>query len=139
MQHSITKTLADDTKLIKGIKTEESHTQLQADLTEVGRWSKMNNMSLNEEKFEVLQYNLNQTFLLKQLPFVSELDSYYTPEGLPINPKGCVRDLGIQLSNDLSWEKQIGKMTSDGRRISAWVYVLSRADKREACSFFIRR
>ena len=35
--------------------------------------------------------------------------------------KSCVRDLGIQLSNNLTWENQIAKMTTDARRISAWV------------------
>ena len=119
--HSTTKTLADDTKLIKGIESENSHNQLQVDLIEVGRWSNQNNMSLNEDKFEVLQYTLNKTSLLKQLPFVSDLNTYYTPDGLIIEPKECVRDLGIQLSNTLTWETQISKMTTDARRISAWV------------------
>ena len=115
------KTLAYDTKLIKAIKTEESHAQLQKDLNEVGRWSRENNMSLNEEKFEVLHYTLNKTLLLKELPFTSDLDTYYTPDGHEIESKPCVRDLGVQLTNDLTWDLHIGKMTVEARRISGWV------------------
>ena len=119
--NSTPKTLADDTKLIKGIEEAVSHDQLQEDLVKVGVWSKANNMSLNEDKFEVLQYSLNRTYLLKQLPFTQDLQTYYTPEGLNIEPKHCVRDLGVQISDDLSWGNQIGKMTSDARKMSAWV------------------
>ena len=121
VQFSLPKTLADDTKLIKAIENEESQAQLQNDLNEVGRWSKANNMSLNEEKFEVLHYTLNRTLLLRQLPFTSDLDTYYTPDGSEIEPKPCVRDLGVRLANDLSWDLHIGKMTAEARRMSGWV------------------
>ena len=121
VQFSLPKTLADDTKLIKAIENEKSQAQLQKDLNEVGRWSKANNMSLNEEKFEVLHYTLNKTLLLRQLPFTSDLDTYYTPDGTEIEPKPYVRDLGVQLANDLSWDLHIGKMTADARRMSGWV------------------
>ena len=72
-------------------------------------------MSLNEDKFEVLQYTLNKTSLLKQLPFVSDLNTYYTPEGLIIEPKECVRDLGIQLKSDFfpAWVNARRAFTQD--------------------------
>ena len=62
VKFSLPKTLADDTKLIKVIESEESHNQLQTDLDELGRWSLENNMSLNGE---VLHYKLNKTQLLR--------------------------------------------------------------------------
>ena len=121
MKFSIPKTLADDTKLIMAIEDQESPIKLQDDLDRLGQWSKDNNMSLNDEKFEVLHYALNNTSLLKQLPFFSELETYYTPEGLEILPKDCVRDLGVQITNDLSWGRHVHKMTTDARRMSGWV------------------
>eukprot|EP00116_Pleurobrachia_bachei_P004292 sb/3464554/ len=69
----------------------------------------------------VCQHNTHGTPRTFALPFTQDLQTYYTPEGLKIEPKHCVRDLGVQLSDDLSWEHQIGKMTSDARKISAWV------------------
>ena len=120
VKFSTTKTLADDTKLIKAIEIEESQDQLQTDLNELGRWSQDNNMCLNGEKFELLHYTLNKTLLWRELPFYPE-GTYYTPDGFEIQPKDCVRDLGIQLTNDLSWDRHIGKMTSEARRISGWV------------------
>ena len=120
VRFSLPKTLADDTKLIKAIENEDSHNQLQMDLDELGRWSLENNMSLNGEKFEVLHYKLNQTLLLRELPCHPD-DTYFTPDGLEIQPKDCVRDLGIQITDDLSWDRHIAKMTADARRMSGWV------------------
>ena len=59
--------------------------------------------------------------MLKELPFTSDLDTYYTPDGYEIESKPCVRDLGVQLTNDLTWDLHIGKMTVEARRISGWV------------------
>ena len=63
---------ADDTKLIGAISGMESVTLLQEDLNTVIEWARINNMELHEEKFEVMSYPLNGSYLLRQLPFYPE-------------------------------------------------------------------
>ena len=59
---------------------------LQGDLGHVVEWSKVNNMVLHENKFEVMNYCLNHG-----LP--ADLRQYVTPSGVLIEPKDTVRDL----------------------------------------------
>ena len=119
--HSKIGTFADDTKLKKNILSEESPVELQEDLERVVEWSAANSMVLHEDKFEVVHYELNKTLLLRELPFHDELCMYTTPSGETISPTGTVRDLGILLSNDCSWTPHITKISSDARRMAAWV------------------
>eukprot|EP00116_Pleurobrachia_bachei_P017732 sb/3477994/ len=44
--------------------------------------------------------------------------SHDTPEGLEIN--STRGDLGVMISDDLSWEKQVGKMAEEARKMSGW-------------------
>ena len=77
---------ADDTKLIGAISGLESVELLQEDLNTVIEWSKNNNMELHEKKFEVVSYSLNESEILKELPFYSEAVQYCTPGGVIIAP-----------------------------------------------------
>ena len=60
-------------------------------------------MQLNETKFEVINYKLNKSLLLRELPFSNEDYSYSLTNGDTIEPTQTVRDLGVLLSNDCSW------------------------------------
>ena len=64
---------ADDTKLTCTIIGEQCQSQLQEDLWRVIAWSLQNNMQLHENKFELVNYCLNSTSLLRNLPFTSAL------------------------------------------------------------------
>ena len=77
---------ADDTKLIGAISGMESVSLLQNDLDTVIQWSRINNMELHEEKFEVMSYPLNGSYLLRQLPFYPETVHYSTHKGHVIDP-----------------------------------------------------
>ena len=67
--------------LVKAISGMQSVSQLQKDLWLVIQWSQANNMLLHEKKFEVLNYVLNTSSLLRQLPFTSGCKEYTTTEG----------------------------------------------------------
>ena len=112
---------ADDTKLIGAISGLKSVELLQEDLNTVIEWSKNNNMELHEKKFEVVNYSLNESKMMKELPFYPETVQYYTPGGVVIAPQDVVRDLGVYMSGDRRWTTQIDKAAQGGRKMAAWV------------------
>ena len=114
-------TFADDTKLMKIIVELLCSTLLQADLHSVTQWSIANNMLLHEDKFVVMNYCLNASKTLRELPFTIEGRQYSTTDGKIMELSSVVRDLGVYLSDDCSWTYHINKMTSDARKIASWV------------------
>ena len=112
---------ADDTKLIQLILGVLSKAMLQDDLNSVIDWSQLNNMQLHQDKFEVMNYCLKSSYLLRQLPFTAEQLQYSTTDGHIMEPSATVRDLGIMMSNDCSWTAHIQKITKEANVIAAWV------------------
>jgi hypothetical protein len=112
---------ADDSKLMRMIISILCHALLQDDLHNIIAWSAMNNMKLNEGKFEVMNYTLNKSKLLANLPFTACYKQYETSEGYVIQPTNIVRDLGVYLSSDCSWTPHINQMTQGARQIASWV------------------
>ena len=112
---------ADDTKLIGAISGLEDVELLQEDLNTVIEWSKNNNMELHENKFEVVSYPLNESKIMRELPFYSETVQYSTPGGVIITPQNTVRDLGVYISGDRKWRTQIDKTAEAAKKMAAWV------------------
>ena len=121
LQHSKGLSFADDTKLIKSINGMKCVSLLQEDLWNVISWSLLNNMQLHEKKFEVLNYSLNTSLLLRHLPFTSECKEYLTSGGHTLEPIDVVRDLGVLVSNDRSWTPHIEQTVQSARTIASWV------------------
>ena len=113
-------TFADDSKLWKAITSLEDRRVLQECLEQFARWAAMNNMSLHQDKFEVMNYTLRSTKLLRELPFSAENYSYSGPSGNTITPSNTVRDLGVLLSADCNWSEHIGSISGKARRMSGW-------------------
>ena len=57
----------------------------------------MNNMQLNEDKFEVMNYKLNHGQFLREMPFAKENYDYTLTCGKAIETSQTVRDLGVLL------------------------------------------
>jgi hypothetical protein len=121
LKHSKGLSFADDTKLTKAIKSISCMSLLQEDLWLVAAWSLLNNMELHEKKFEVLNYSLNPSWLLQQLPFMTDCKEYLTSEGHAIEPKDTVRDLGVLISSNRSWSPHIEETAQSARKIASWV------------------
>ena len=79
-------------------------------------------MQLNETKFEVINYKLNKSLLLRELPFSNEEYSYSLTNGDTIEPTQTVRDLGVLLSNDCSWTPHIHQMLKTAKKMASWVF-----------------
>ena len=120
-QHSICRSFADDTRLSKSISTCNDMTQLQNDLSNVIKWSYENNMILNEDKFQLMSFNINKNSLMSNLPFTNDIVRYTTPSGIVMQPESTVKDLGIYLSDDFQWTHHITEIASRATRQAAWV------------------
>ena len=94
----------------------------------VAEWSRVNNMQLHEHTFEVLNYTLNRSNMLRNLPFTAELLSYSTSDGHVIAPKELVRDLGVLMSSDCSWAPHINNMIKEASKTASCVLRFSGTD-----------
>ena len=121
IKHSKVSSFADDTKISRPIKLEEDIPLLQEDLDRVIKWSIDNNMDLHEDKFEVMNYRINSSSLLRELPFSSSLITYETSEGKDIPPSHLVKDLGVNLSADCKWEAHIKIISNNANKMASWM------------------
>ena len=105
------KIFADDSKLQHNIKTADDRKKLQTDLEAMIKWSKDNNMELNEGKFQLMHHGYNDT--LK--------DDYTLPPGTIITSSNTVRDLGIMINDKLSWRDHYYKMIKEAKKYAGWI------------------
>ena len=110
--HAVIKSFADDTRATKGINSLDDVQNLQEDLDKIYKWSKDNSMELNDLKFELLRYGLN--LLLKN-------SGYTTPNGDAITTKTEVKDLGVIMSNDGLFTKQIDAVCVKAKNVISWI------------------
>ena len=97
---------ADDSKLQHTICSLEDRERLQEDLNAIIDWSRNNNMELNESKFELLHFGYNEE--LK--------DAYKLPSGTSIKSRSTVQDLGINISNNLSWRNHYYSIIKEAKK-----------------------
>ena len=110
IQHSKLASYADDTRLWRFVCNAVDQQLLQKDLITLFSWAKTNNKSFNEEKFEHMG-----------IPNWMNNDSQYTsPSGLPITKKDTIKDLGVHVSSDLSFDTHINTNVKATQQIAAW-------------------
>ena len=112
---------ADDTRLKKDINNTHDTGLLQSDLNSAINWSDENNMLLHQQKFELITHSADQKNHLLELPFQREYTEYRTADGSSISPQPTVKDLGVTISQDLSWSTHISNITEDARKIISWI------------------
>ena len=110
--HSVASKYADDTRITATVSNSEEAQQFQLELdSKIYPWGPANKMALNGDKFEHLHVgsNLHQTKA-----------SYTDPSGTTIIEKQYIKDLGVTMSNDLTWTKHIEEVVSKARVMSGW-------------------
>ena len=120
IKHGSSLSFADDTKIFSAIRTMVDKLNLQEDLNSVITWADANNMSLHQSKFEVMNFTLNHTSSLREVPFSAENYSYQLSDGRFIDPTDTVRDLGVLLSSDGQWSAQISRVVTTASRVAGW-------------------
>ena len=111
--HAISSKYADDTRVTAKIAGPEDAKNFQLELNnKIYPWGPANNMALNGDKFEHLSVGKNLHL---------EKSTYTDPNGNIIKEKKDINDLGVTISNDLTWTNQITEIVSRARIMSAWV------------------
>ena len=80
---------------------------LQKDLETVYKWATDVNMEFNSDKFECFRVWPDPA----QACWMEE-HSYRAPDSKPITEKSHLRDLGVELDTNLTFEKHISNVTS---------------------------
>ena len=110
--HSVASKYADDTRVTAKVSNTEEAKCFQAELdAKVYPWGPKNNMSLNGDKFEHLHVGNN----LHQIK-----PEYKDPSGNIICEKEHIKDLGVLISNNLTWTKHIEEVVSKARAMMGW-------------------
>ena len=107
-----TTSYVDDTKASRSIVDIQGDSQvLQQDLDSIYTWAKDVNMEFNSEKFECLRY----------WPGGQKPDLTYTsPDGKIIEERPHLRDLGVEMSSDLTFRVHIEKTVTAANRLVGW-------------------
>ena len=111
MEFASIQLFADDSKLTMKILTDEDHQKLQKDIDAAIMWSLLNNMELNKEKFQLMQYGIHNE--LKQ--------SYRLDADNTLTKSTEIKDLGVTESEDLSWLTHITNISNDGKKFASWI------------------
>jgi hypothetical protein len=110
IKNSYIKIFADDSKLIKAIKSLSDRDLMQMDLQSVITWASDNKMELNKLKFQLLQHGRKNEL---KLP-------YKIDENNKVEKSDKVKDLGVTMSEDISFNKHITNIVNDGKRTGGW-------------------
>ena len=110
---AIIKSFADDTRAMKGIRTEDDVATLQRELQKIYKWSADNNMGLNDKKFEGMRFGPNKE--------IKTETSYTTPTGKFIEMKETVKDLGVLMSDDCTFTTHIANVIDKAKNITSWI------------------
>ena len=109
LKHSLLRIFADDSKMVKEVENATDHQKLQEDLDIAINWAADNNMELNSKKFQLLQYGNEEL----KTPYVTNTNE-------PLIKEANVKDLGVYLSEDLSWQTQIAEAVKKGRKYAGF-------------------
>ena len=103
---------ADDTRVQRGITSSQDCCDLQADLMKIYEWAEKVNMFFNSDKFESLRF----------WPGSGDPPEfqYLGPDDSPIEVKTNLRDLGVQLSSDLSFKVHVEKTVAGASKLTGW-------------------
>lgn len=104
---------ADDTRAAQATDTIQDVTKLQKDLNSIYLWSENNNMQFNDGKFECMRHGSNNE--------LKESTHYLTKSGEVIKTADHVKDLGVWMSSDGSFNKHISEMVTKANNMCGWI------------------
>ena len=106
---------ADDTRLYSKISYVEDCDSLQSDLNCVYDWAKTNNMVFNSQKFKYLSFSTN-------LSITSDyVNAYVSPNLYVIDNVNNLKDLGIIMSSNCSFEQHIIELCKRCTGLCGWI------------------
>ena len=106
IKHSYIKIFADDSKLVKSIKSMSDRELLEIDLKAVIKWADNNKMQLNRLKFQLLQHGRDDNLKM----------SYNIDTDVKVEKSKDVKDLGVTISENLSYETHVMNITNAAKK-----------------------
>ncbi|XP_066932054.1 uncharacterized protein [Clytia hemisphaerica] len=110
--NAVLSSFADDTRLMKALASQNDVQLLQNDLNSVYKWSEINNMQLNGLKFEHNGKNEE----------LKPYSVYYSDTRDQIETKSQVKDFGVTLDVDMSFNQHIKNQINKVKSISSWIF-----------------
>ena len=108
-----TTSFADDTRAKRSIKDPARDcNSLQDDLETIYKWAEHVNMKFNSDKFECLRFWPGRSETPEQ--------QYSGPDSQIIENKEHLRDLGVEISNDLTFSIHIQNVISSSSKLAGW-------------------
>ncbi len=104
---------ADDTRLLRSIKSSTDSHILQNDLNLIYDFAIKNNLKFNVEKFELIKFGRNA--------MLKNETSYHNPSNQNIIATSTVKDLGITFNDNLSFTNHINKIVSKCRQLTGLI------------------
>ena len=111
--HSFVSSFADDTKISMKVTSSEDTENLQSDINKIFEWANNNNMSFNEDKFQLLRYGNDN--------IIKETTSYKTESNHIITQKTHIKDLGVIMSEDLTFNEHNATKVATVRKLVGWI------------------
>ena len=111
IKHSQLLIFADDSKFTKNIRNNRNHNELQTDLNAAIKWATQNNMLLNNDKFQLLQHGRHQEYKT----------DYKIDDTNSLKKSTDVKDLGIHISEDLTWDTHITNIINSSKKYTNWI------------------
>jgi len=111
---NICRLYADDTKLIGIIKKEEDIDTIQNDIYRLQEWAHTWQMEFNLQKCKTMHFGGGASDAKYDFFMKNKDQSIYALESTSVE-----RDLGIMISNDLKWAKQVENATKNANSIIA--------------------
>jgi ribonuclease P/MRP protein subunit RPP40 len=103
---------ADDSKVIKAIKSLEDRQLFNEDMLAVTEWAVLNKMELNRLKYQLIQYGKNDEL---KLP-------YKIDENTVVKKSETVKDLGVLMSANMKFIDHIMEVKSKAKKVASWIF-----------------
>ena len=120
---ALVKSFADDTRAAMAIRSADDTANLQQVLNKIYEWSEENNTSLNDKKFEGLRLGQNEQ--------IKAETHYTTPLGKTIESKKVVKDLGVWLADDCTFNEHINITIAKAKDMISWILRSFKTRKQE--------
>ena len=92
---------ADDTKCFRSIQSFQDGETLQSDMNNITRWCHDWQMELNKSKCTVLHIKRSREPIITQ----------YSVHNSPVKQTTSQKDLGMFITSDLKWNKQVQEVS----------------------------
>ena len=119
INEAIISSFADDTKLWRGITGINEEVLLQNSANTIYTWATQNNAEFNTKKFQAISFS----------KILSECQ-YTDPLGNVIAYCSLVKDLGIHMSQDLSFDQHIRVVVNKGKHMAGWILLTFKSRER---------